>query len=171
MHLQHSISLLPFNTFRIDEIAHTFAVLNHEEDLLSLIATHKYANKEIHIIGGGSNILLTKAVDGLVLINKIKGISIVSENEEEMIVESKSGENWHDLVCWSLANNVGGIENLSLIPGTVGAAPIQNIGAYGVELKDVFVCCETIDLESGKKQIWHADACYFGYRQSIFFFF
>jgi UDP-N-acetylmuramate dehydrogenase len=122
----------------------------------------------IPILCGGSNLLLTKDFDGLILKNEIKGIKIVEEKENEVLVKVGGGENWHQFVLWAIAQNYGGIENLSLIPGTIGAAPIQNIGAYGVELKDVFEKLEAVNLTSKRKKTFQKSDCAFGYRESVF---
>lgn len=120
------------------------------------------------ILGGGSNILFTDHVRALVLKNEIRGKQVVSEDEETVLVEAGSGENWHAFVLWCLEHAFGGVENLSLIPGTVGAAPIQNIGAYGIELSSVFEKLEAVELKSGTLRTFHRDECRFGYRDSIF---
>jgi UDP-N-acetylmuramate dehydrogenase len=125
-------------------------------------------NLAVFILGGGSNILLTQDVEGLVLKNELRGKSIVSQDAEGVKVAVRSGENWHQFVLWSLENNLAGIENLSLIPGTLGAAPIQNIGAYGVELKDIFEGLEAMNLETGEIRFFKKEECHFGYRDSIF---
>jgi len=120
-------------------------------------------------LGGGSNLLFTSDFyDGLVLQNKIKGIEIVKENSDEVIVKSGAGEVWHELVLYSIGKNWGGLENLSLIPGTVGAAPMQNIGAYGVEIKDIFVELEAYEIITGKILNFSLEECEFGYRSSVF---
>jgi UDP-N-acetylmuramate dehydrogenase len=120
------------------------------------------------IIGGGSNILFTRDFEGLVIRNCLKGISLISENEETVLVEAASGENWHQFVQWCIAQGFGGLENLSLIPGCVGASPMQKIGAYGVEIKDVFKSLTAVDLENGKKRVFSKEECAFGYRESVF---
>ena len=124
--------------------------------------------KPLRILGGGSNILFTQNVDGVLLKNEIKGIDIIDEDNEAVLVRVGGGENWHQFVMWSLSHNLSGIENLALIPGTVGAAPIQNIGAYGVEQQDNFHSLEAIDLENGIKSTYYKGDCDFGYRNSIF---
>lgn len=166
MQVQHNVSLHPFNTFGIDVPAEMFFTVTDVQQPEQLGKPSLFPEKRI--IGGGSNILLTKAVGGLVLLNRLKGIKKVKEDENAAWLEVQSGEVWHDLVLQALELNLSGIENLALIPGTVGAAPIQNIGAYGVE------ACETIDSVTG----WHweeqcfvtlsNEQCRFGYRDSIF---
>lgn len=165
MEIRRNISLRPYNTFGIDAKAERFAVLRSEEDLRAILPANI---APLHLLGGGSNVLLTKDLDGLVLHNALKGIEVERETDAEVLVSAGAGEVWHELVLWSLAQNFGGLENLSLIPGTVGAAPIQNIGAYGAELKDVFEKLEAYHLESGERLVFSAEACKFGYRNSIF---
>jgi UDP-N-acetylmuramate dehydrogenase len=160
------ISLKSFNTFSIDEIADNLLVIN---DLGQMrIALKHLRGQEKRVLGGGSNVLLTAPVTGTLLKNELKGIEIIRSFKQSVWVRAAGGESWHDLVIWALQNDLGGIENLSLIPGTVGASPIQNIGAYGVELKDSFISLEAISLESGKKVTFSHDACEFGYRDSVF---
>ncbi len=167
MQLQQNISLKPFNTFGIDVSAEYFVELEHAA-MLEEIANDAALPKQVHALGGGSNILLSKAVSGLVVHNKLKGIVIEKEDSEHVWLRVEAGEIWHKLVMYAISNGWAGIENLALIPGTVGAAPIQNIGAYGVEAK------ETIESVTG----WHWEErafidytnadCNFGYRDSIF---
>jgi len=166
MHIEENKSLKSFNTFGIDCKAKYFASVENEEDLVNILSSHK--NESLFILGGGSNILLTKDVEALVLHLNIKGKTIISQDDNEVIVEAKGGENWHEFVQYCIANHWGGIENLSLIPGNVGTAPIQNIGAYGVELKDIFVGCEAIQINTLKKKTFTLEECQFGYRDSIF---
>ena len=165
MIVKKKYSLSKLNTFGLSVIAENYAEA-HDLDELKLIL--KSGFKPIHILGGGSNVLLTKNVKGLVLKNEIKGIDIIDETYEQAIVAVGGGELWHELVCWAIKNNLGGIENLSLIPGSVGAAPIQNIGAYGVELKDVFEKLEAVELTTGKLKVFDKNDCRFGYRDSVF---
>lgn len=122
----------------------------------------------LKIIGGGSNILITKDQDSYILKNEIKGIEIIDEDDDKVIVKVGAGENWHQLVMWAISHNLGGIENLALIPGCVGAAPMQNIGAYGVEQESVFHSLSAIDLKEGTTKTFFKDDCKFGYRESIF---
>ena len=166
MHIQQNISLKPYNTFGIDAKAKYFVSVNSVSELEEILKSKDYPNS--FILGGGSNMLLTKDIDALVIHINIKGIEIVSENNGTVIVKAKAGENWHEFVLWCLKNDFGGIENLSLIPGNVGSAPIQNIGAYGVELKDVFVSCETLEVKNQKLKTFSNTDCNFGYRESIF---
>jgi UDP-N-acetylmuramate dehydrogenase len=162
------LSLKPYNTFGIDACARYFCRVQTKEDMLHLIADEfQYHHKQL-IIGGGSNILLCDDYDGLVIKNEITGIEKIKEDEAFVWLKSYSGTVWHDLVMYAVQHNYGGIENMALIPGTAGAAPMQNIGAYGVELKDVFVELEAIDLQTGEQHIFDKAACDFGYRHSVF---
>jgi UDP-N-acetylmuramate dehydrogenase len=165
MNIQKNISLLPYNTFGLEAKAAHFAEIHSLGDLRQCIRS---GIKPMLILGGGSNMLLTQDQQALVIKNQIKGISIVRSFKEKVWVEAGAGENWHQFVLWAVENGLGGIENLSLIPGTVGAAPIQNIGAYGVELKDVFVKLTAVSLETGRLKQFTRSACRFGYRDSVF---
>lgn len=158
-------NLITYNTFRIKACAENFIRIYNEEDLIQFI---KQKHHPISIIGGGSNILLTRDVQGYVLRNEIKGIKIIDEDDDYITVEVGSGENWHQWVMWSLSHDLGGLENLSLIPGTVGAAPMQNIGAYGVEQESCFVSLSAINLKDGTTATFNKSECQFGYRESIF---
>lgn len=166
MHVKNNISLKPYNTFGIDVLAQHFVSVTSIKDLKAILLLKNYPNKLI--LGGGSNMLLTKNQNVLVIHVNIKGISIVSEDDDFVIVKANAGENWHEFVLWCLDKNFGGIENMSLIPGNVGTAPIQNIGAYGVELKDVFVSCEALAIKTNTIKTFNKDTCQFGYRNSIF---
>lgn len=168
VHIQQNISLKSFNTFGMDVKARHFAIIQSEADLIQLIADGIYKNERHLILGGGSNILFTEDFQGLIIKNELKGIEIVKENDDEVELNVMSGEWWHDLVMRCVQNNWGGIENLSLIPGTVGAAPMQNIGAYGVEVKDYIKSVRCIDLNSGESTTFNREECRFGYRESIF---
>jgi len=166
VNIQENISLKNYNTFGIDVKARFFVEITGLVQLQKVLELKAYPKK--FIISGGSNMLLTKDIDALVVHLKLKGISIVEENENFVEVKAMAGENWHELVMWSLDQGFGGLENLSLIPGNVGTAPIQNIGAYGVELKDVFVSCAAMDVKTGELEGFDNEACEFGYRESIF---
>nr|WP_321414152.1 UDP-N-acetylmuramate dehydrogenase [uncultured Allomuricauda sp.] len=166
MNIQENISLKKYNTFGIDVKARFFVEITGLVQLQKVLELKAYPKK--FIISGGSNMLLTKDIDALVVHIKLKGITIVEENESFVDVKAMAGENWHELVMWSLAQGFGGLENLSLIPGNVGTAPIQNIGAYGVELKDVFMSCAAMDAKTGELEGFDREACAFGYRESIF---
>ena len=162
---QKNISLKPFNTFGIDVIAKEFVAVASIEELVKVLDTNP---TDILVLGGGSNMLLTKAVEALVLHVNLKGITEISKSENSVRIQVAAGENWHELVCWCLDKNYGGLENLSLIPGNVGTAPIQNIGAYGVELKDSFISCEALNIHTKTLKTFTKDDCDFGYRNSIF---
>lgn len=166
MQVQKDISLKSFNTFGIDVKAKHFVSVNSIAELRSVLALKQFPEKLI--LGGGSNMLLTKDQDVLVIHVNLKGIEIVSEEEDFVQIKAYAGENWHEFVSYCLDKDFGGIENLSLIPGNVGTAPIQNIGAYGVELKDIFVLCEAMDISTGSLETFSKSNCDFGYRNSIF---
>jgi len=159
-------SLKPYNTFGIDVKTNEFVSVCSVKELKNTL--QKYQNKEIFVLGGGSNMLLTKNIEKPVVQINIKGIEIVSQDENYVFVEAMAGENWHEFVIWTLENNFGGIENLSLIPGNIGAAPIQNIGAYGVELKDVFHSCNALNIKTLETKTFTKEECDFGYRESVF---
>ena len=166
MNVTHNISLIRYNTFGIDAKAKEFSVFRSEEELGELIRMS--GRSHFMILGGGSNILLTKDYDGYVLKNEIMGIEVVHEDEHHVYVKAGAGENWHQFVLFCLERDLAGVENLSLIPGNVGASPMQNIGAYGVEIKDVFHDLEAFQIKTGKVVTFsHAD-CEFGYRESVF---
>lgn len=165
--IQKNISLKQFNTFGIEAQASHFLRIDTISGLQAALQKSD-AEHPVIILGGGSNVLLTGDLQGLVLKNELKGIEILKREEGAVEIAVASGENWHEFVLWTLENNMAGLENLSLIPGTVGAAPIQNIGAYGVELKDVFLRLEAIDLTNGETRIFHKEECRFGYRDSVF---
>lgn len=164
MNLKKNVSLKPFNTFCVDQSAKAFVVIQSIDDLKEGI---QYDPNPV-IIGGGSNILLTNDIDSLVLKNEIKGIRLLVASSDHVWIKVNGGEIWHDLVKHTVDHGWGGIENLSLIPGTVGAAPIQNIGAYGVELKDTLAEVEVLELSTGKILKFENADCKFGYRDSIF---
>lgn len=166
--IQENINLKAFNTFGMDVNARYFAVIASEEDLVQLLSSEIYKNEKHLILGGGSNILFTEDYSGLVIKNELKGFEKVYEDDEKIELKVMSGEGWHDLVMLAVENNWSGIENLSLIPGTVGAAPMQNIGAYGVEVKDCIKSVRCIDLKSGEWKTFRKEECEFGYRESIF---
>ncbi|HEY8402528.1 MAG TPA: UDP-N-acetylmuramate dehydrogenase [Cytophagaceae bacterium] len=168
MKVQQNYSLKELNTFGIEAKATYFTQFESEAELLSILKDKEYQNLPLLVLGGGSNILLSKDFEGLALLNKIKGIEIVNEDKDFVYLKSGGGEVWHDLVLYTIDKNLGGIENLSLIPGSVGASPIQNIGAYGVELKDAFHSLEAIEIKTGHKKVFTIQECQFGYRNSIF---
>ena len=160
--------LKSFNTFGIDASASEIIEITDVKSLQELIISGSLNQKPYLILGGGSNVLFTKDYEGLVLLNRLKGIAVVEENEDQIYVKASGGEIWHNLVMYCVNKQYAGIENLSLIPGTVGAAPIQNIGAYGVELKDVFHSLEAINLSNGALEVFEKAQCNFGYRESVF---
>jgi UDP-N-acetylmuramate dehydrogenase len=164
--LQKNISLKTYNTFGINAKASFFANFSSVDDLITLLKERE--NRKLFILGGGSNILFTKNFDGLVLKNEIQGFKIIQESENYVVVEVGAGMNWHAFVLKCLEMNFGGVENLSLIPGNVGASPMQNIGAYGVEIKDVFEYLDAVHIETGKVKRFSNKDCDFGYRESVF---
>jgi UDP-N-acetylmuramate dehydrogenase len=166
--LQENVSLQPYNTFGIAAKARFFVVITQIEQLKTLIASSFYQQNNKLILGGGSNILFTQDFDGLVIKIETKGIEKIQEDEHSVWLKVAAGENWHQFVMHCVENGWGGVENLSLIPGTVGAAPMQNIGAYGVEVKNVIESVQYLDKESGKIQSLANQDCLFGYRESIF---
>lgn len=168
MKIEENKPLDDLNTFGITVGAQYFAEVNSVEEFRELMQTEVYKTNKKLILGGGSNILFTDCVYGIVVKNSIKGISVVKETETEVIVSANAGEVWHEFVLWCIERNYAGIENLSLIPGLVGAAPMQNIGAYGVEIKDVFQELEAINIESGETVKFNLNDCEFGYRESVF---
>lgn len=161
----HVSSLKEYNTFGIDVLANNFNKAKNEDEILHFLIENKCNPL---ILGGGSNILFKNNINKPILKIEIKGIQIIEENENSIYVSVGAGENWNDFVRWSLAKNYGGIENLSLIPGNVGSAPIQNIGAYGAELKDVFHSCRAISIDNKIIKTFNKDECNFTYRSSIF---
>ena len=165
MRIKRQASLKKFNTFNVDEVAD---VIYEVEDISMLKNIVSDNNNQILILGGGSNILFTKSYNGAIINIKNKGIRVLKEDNDSVLIDVCSGENWNDFVLWAIENNYGGIENLSLIPGNVGAAPIQNIGAYGVELKDVFYSASGIMLDSLEDFELNNSECKFSYRNSIF---
>jgi UDP-N-acetylmuramate dehydrogenase len=166
--INQDVSLKPYNTFALDVNADFFTVISSTEELKNLLQHPDYKHLEKLYLGGGSNILLTQSFSGMVILNLIKGIEVVNEDEKHVWVKSGAGENWHELVMYCVANEYAGMENLSLIPGTVGAAPMQNIGAYGVEIKDTFESLEALNLTTLEVETFDAAACRFGYRESVF---
>ncbi|MBZ0183768.1 MAG: UDP-N-acetylmuramate dehydrogenase [Melioribacteraceae bacterium] len=168
MIIEENKSLKNLNTFGIDVSAKYFAEISSVNDLLQLLSEEKYKGEQKLILGGGSNILFTKNYNGLIIANNIKGITVEDVNENEVIISASGGEVWDDLVDFAVNNNYGGIENLKLIPGKVGASPIQNIGAYGVELKDTFLELTAINIHTLEEVRFKNEECRFNYRYSIF---
>ena len=165
MVIEKNKSLKAFNTFGIEVKAKYYCNISTVEELKEAL---KLRQGKPFILGGGSNMLLTQDIEGVVLHINLKGIEIVNETNDKVIVKAMAGENWHQFVLWCIHNNYGGVENLSLIPGNIGTAPIQNIGAYGVELKDVFVNCEAIHIKNQTTKTFFKEDCKFNYRESIF---
>mgnify|MGYP003638472869 FL=1 len=166
MIIHENFSLKNYNTFGIDATAKYFVEINSLEELKSIIGNKNYSRKIV--IGGGSNMLLIDTIDALFIHLNLKGKRIISESPDAVQIQIMAGENWHEMVMWSLENNFGGLENMSLIPGNTGTAPIQNIGAYGVELKDAFISCEAIRIEDLQLITLTKEDCKFGYRDSYF---
>ncbi len=167
MGLNNHVSMKHFNSFAVCADADQLAVLSSAEQLPELLPVLAKHQKRL-ILGGGSNILLTSDFRGLVVINQLKGIRILEDDTDSVVVEAGAGENWHAFVCWCIENGFHGLENLSLIPGTVGASPIQNIGAYGVEIEDFIESVLAVDLHSNKQVKFQKHDCDFAYRDSIF---
>lgn len=168
MNIVENTSLKKFNTFGIDVNSRYFAEIVSEEELIDLLTSKNIKPLSKLILGGGSNILFTKDFNGIVISINIPGIKIKNESNEYVMIEAGAGVQWHQLVQYSVENNFGGIENLALIPGTVGAAPMQNIGAYGQEVKDSFHSLKGIFIDTCMEKTFYKDECEFGYRESIF---
>ena len=168
--LEENVSLRPYNTFDLDVRARYFARFASADELRQLLKLPQVQAADKLILGGGSNLLFTQDFGGVVLKNEIRGLEILSEDGEEgtALVRAGAGESWHGLVEFALDQHLSGIENLSLIPGTVGAAPLQNIGAYGAELRDTFDHLEAVELSTGASRVFTTDECGFGYRESVF---
>ena len=164
--MQKNVSLKAYNTFGIDARADWLATIDSEEQVLTII--DDLPNDPKLILGQGSNVLFLNDFKGTILHNEIKGKRIIDENDTHIIVSVKGGESWHDFVMWAVENNYGGIENLALIPGKVGTAPMQNIGAYGIEVKDVIEEVHTLNMTTCEPKVFSKEACQFGYRESIF---
>ncbi|NRS89247.1 UDP-N-acetylmuramate dehydrogenase [Flavobacterium sp. 7E] len=166
MEIQHNFSLKNYNTFGIEAKAKQFIAIKSVTELKTLLATTQSVTK--FILGGGSNMLLTQDIDALVIHIDLKGKKIIDEDEDFVWVESQAGENWHEFVLWTINQDFGGLENMSLIPGNVGTTPVQNIGAYGTEIKDCFVSCNTVAIANQESVAFNKEECHFGYRESIF---
>ena len=166
MEIQQHVSLKPYNTFGIEAEASHFVSVKTVAEIKKVLQLKEYPQKMI--LGGGSNILLKKDVEALVVHNNLKGISTEKETDDHIWLKAAAGENWHAFVMYCVDHDYGGIENLSLIPGNVGTAPMQNIGAYGVEIKDTLTQCTAIHIKTGKEHIFTNAECEFGYRDSIF---
>ncbi|HEU4901415.1 MAG TPA: FAD-binding protein, partial [Flavisolibacter sp.] len=168
MQIRENFSLRPYNTFGIAATARYFTSFQSTDELKECFDPATNIPDTRLILGGGSNILLTKDFDGIVLKNEIGGIAIVGEDEEHIYVKAGAGVNWHQLVMFCVDNGFAGMENLSLIPGNVGASPMQNIGAYGVEIKDIFHQLEAFHINEQCVKPFSLDECEFGYRESVF---
>ncbi|MEJ7645374.1 MAG: UDP-N-acetylmuramate dehydrogenase [Chryseolinea sp.] len=168
MTIQENVDLLPYNTFKIHASARYFTILKTHDDVLELLASKLFRTTRYLILGGGSNVLFSRDYDGLVIKMEMKGIDVIEETDDTVTVHAGAGENWHAFVMYCVDRNYGGLENLSLIPGTCGAAPMQNIGAYGVEIKDSIFNVEAVEITSGSKVLFNNADCQFGYRESIF---
>lgn len=168
LHLQRDVSLKPFNSFGVDVRACLFAEAHHDSDVSEVLSLSAQQGVPLLVIGGGSNLLLTRDVEALVLRMASRGIRILEDDGERVLLEAEAGESWHPFVQWTLRQGLVGLENLSLIPGTVGASPVQNIGAYGVELKDCFHSLTALDRHSGELRTFDLAQCAFAYRDSLF---
>ncbi len=166
MEIVKNKNIQDYTTFNLPAIAKQFTTFTSIEELIALLRNNK--NTPIKILGGGSNILVTQYVDALVLKNEIKGMELTSQDSKYYYIKCAAGENWHQFVLWCIEKNYQGIENLSLIPGTTGAAPMQNIGAYGVEIQDVFYELTAVDVETKSIKVFNKKQCKFGYRESVF---
>ncbi len=166
MEIQNHFSLKNYNTFGIEASAKQFVAVENTTELKTILEENK--SKEKFILGGGSNMLLTKDIDALVIYIDLKGKKIIKEDDDFVWVEGKAGENWHEFVLWTIDQNFGGLENMSLIPGNVGTTPVQNIGAYGTEIKDTFYSCEAMNIANQEMKTFNKEECHFGYRESVF---
>jgi len=168
MEIAQNYSLKNLNTFGIDAKAKAFVIASDEDELFEILSANELKSYPKFILGGGSNILLTKDFNGLVIKISVPGLEIIEEDEKNVIIEAGAGVNWNDIVEFSVERNLGGIENLALIPGTAGAAPIQNIGAYGEELSETFYYLRGFYIDTAKPAVFYKNDCDFGYRNSIF---
>lgn len=166
MQIKHNFSLKNYNTFGIEAKAKSFVEVGNTAELAQILKEHQ--NEKLFILGGGSNMLLTQDIDALVIYVNLKGKNILKEDDDFVWVQGNAGENWHEFVLWNLEQNFGGIENMSLIPGNVGTTPIQNIGAYGAEIKDTMISCEAMHIKTQEIVTFTNAECKFGYRESIF---
>lgn len=168
LQVQARVSLKPYNSFGVDVQARLFAQAHSDDDVRDALAYATQHEVPLLVIGGGSNLLLTADIQALVLRMATRGIRLLSDNGQQVVIEAEAGEPWHPFVQHTLAQGLSGLENLSLIPGTVGAAPMQNIGAYGVEIKDVFAGLTALDRRTGELRDFSLDECKFAYRDSLF---
>ena len=168
LRVESGVSLKPYNTFGLPAVAHTLVRITGDADVRRVVDHPQLGRAAKFVLGGGSNIVLTRDMPQLVLKVEVRGMRLVEERADAWIVEAGAGENWHALVAWTLENGWPGLENLALIPGTVGAAPVQNIGAYGIELQDRFESLDAVDLVTGRSVTLGPEICAFGYRDSVF---
>src|SRR6201991_2648261 len=168
MQIESGVSLKPYNSFSLPAVAGTLVRVASDADVRRVVDHPTLGTAPKFVLGGGSNIILTRDMPQIVLKVEVRGMRLVEERADAWIVEAGAGENWHEFVAYTLANGWPGLENLALIPGTVGAAPVQNIGAYGVELKDRFESLDAVDLVTGRSVTLRAPICAFGYRDSAF---
>ena len=166
MEIIDQFSLKKHNTFGIEAKAKQFVAVHTVAELKAIL--QQFQNDKKFILGGGSNMLLTKDIDALVIHIDLKGKAVIKEDDNFVWVESQAGENWHEFVLWTIGQDFGGLENMSLIPGNVGTTPVQNIGAYGAEIKDTFVSCDAMNIETQQMRTFSKEECDFGYRESIF---
>ena len=166
MEIIGNFSLKKYNTFGIEAKAREFTAVRSVEELKNVLTENQ--SKKKFILGGGSNMLLTQDIDALVIHIDLKGKRIIREDDDFVWVESQAGENWHEFVLFTISQNFGGLENMSLIPGNVGTTPVQNIGAYGTEIKDTFVSCDAVKIDNQEIRTFTKEECNFGYRESIF---
>jgi UDP-N-acetylmuramate dehydrogenase len=168
MHIESGVSLRPYNSFGLPAVAHTLVRIASDADVRRVVDHPTLGRAPKFVLGGGSNIVLTRDMPQVVLKVEVKGLRLVEQRDDAWIVEAGAGESWHELVMWSLAQGCPGLENLALIPGTVGGSPVQNIGAYGIELKDRFESLDAVDLRTGLTVTLGREICEFGYRDSVF---
>ena len=168
MHIESGVSLRPYNSFGLPAVAHTLVRIGSDADVRRVVDHPTLGRAPKFVLGGGSNIVLTRDMPQVVLKVEVKGLRLVEQRDDAWIIEAGAGESWHELVMWSLAQGFPGLENLALIPGTVGASPVQNIGAYGIELKDRFESLDAVDLRTGLTVTLGREMCEFGYRDSVF---
>ncbi|NKI96773.1 UDP-N-acetylmuramate dehydrogenase [Rhizobacter sp. SG703] len=168
MQIESGVSLKPYNSFGLPAVAHTLVRIAADADVRRVVDHPQLGRAPKFVLGGGSNIVLTRDMPQVVLKVEVRGRSLVRETDSAWIVEAGAGENWHEFVAWTLAQGWPGLENMALIPGTVGASPVQNIGAYGIELKDRFESLDAVDLVTGRSVTLASGICAFGYRDSVF---
>ena len=168
MHIESGVSLRPYNSFGLPAVAHTLVRIASDADVRRVVDHPTLGRAPKFVLGGGSNIVLTHDMPQVVLKVEVKGLRLVEQRDDAWIIEAGAGESWHELVMWSLEQGYAGLENLALIPGTVGGSPVQNIGAYGIELKDRFESLDAVDLRTGLTLTLGREMCEFGYRDSVF---